>query len=463
MEYDKHTIRKFSLSNSNLISLPGYIASVNALPDGSNKPSMEEIFKGRGFNNIGYDFYGNETDGPSGQDYFGAPEPSILSFFIQDEFTYGDFIFSLGGRIDNFDFESWRLKTPEMPEESINRNTGEILEGGFIQSESQLKFSPRFKTAYNFNNKLSISFSAGKYYYSPNLYSLYEGAYSIVNQLRQNSFFSVDGFIIKDAEPVSSTIIELSGNYSLSWLGKVNATLFYKKNNNIPSFAQQNTLPTSYFESYYSNSQGPSYELKGIELNLYLKLFDSLNLFGSFTYQPNEEILIRIPEGPPLNNIVMATTGEFEQVEVKSTLQLGYRIVNSDNPYINQFGISAQMIYNDGRLAFLRASNIDLEGDARARSPEGYFDVLFLPSFFQINLKVDKSISISNLIDLNIYFDIINLFNTKNVLEIFIRTGNDYDDGVISNPELKQQLINTYGEIYPEFYSAIKLDYKEQT
>jgi hypothetical protein len=463
LEYDKHTIRKFSLSNDNLVGLPGYIASVNTMPDDYPKPTMEEIFKGRGFNNIGYDFYGNETDGSNDQDYFGAPEPSVLSFFIQDDFKYGDFSFSFGGRIDNFDFGSWRLKTPEMPEESINRNTGEILEGGFIQSGSKLIFSPRFSTSYNFNNELSVSFSAGKYYYSPNLYSLYEGAYSIVHQLRQNSFFSVDGFIIKDAEPVSSTIIELSGNYSLSWLGKINATLFYKKNNNIPSFAQQNTLPTSYFESYYSRSQGPSYELKGIELNFHLKLFKSLILNGSLTYQPNEEIAIKFPVGPPLNNIVMATTGEFEQVEVKSTLQIGYKIVNKHNPFLNRFGISARMIYNDGRLAFLRASNIDLEGDARDRSPKQYFDVLFLPSFFQINLKIDKSISISNLIDLNIYFDVINLFDTKNILEIFVRTGNDYDDGVLSDPERLAQFINTYGEIYPDIYAAIRLDYKEQT
>ncbi len=462
-EYEKHTIRKFTLSNSNLVGLPGYIASVNAMPDDYPKPPMEEIFKGRGFNNIGYDFYGNETDGPNDQDYFGAPSPSTLSFFVQDDFKYGDFSFSLGGRLDNFDFESWRLRTPEMPEESINRNTGEILDGGFIQSESLSKFSPRFSTSYNFNSELSVSFSAGKYYYSPNLYSLYDGAYSIAHQLRQNSFFGVDGFIIKDAEPVSSTIIELSGIYNLSWLGKFKTTLFYKENNNIPSYAQQGTLPSSAFESYYSKSQSPSYQLKGVEFNLYLKLFNSLNLLGAFTYQPNEEILIKIPDEPPLNNIVMATTGEFEQVEVKSTLQLAYRIDSNHNLFLNRFGISARMIYNDGRLAFHRASNVELEGDARDRSPNQYFDVLFLPSFFQINLKIDKTFSFSNLLNLNIYFDVINLFDARNVLEVFVRTGNDYDDGVITNPELRQQLINTYGEIYPEIYSAIRLDYKEQT
>jgi hypothetical protein len=54
------------------------------------------------------------------------------------------------------------------------------------------------------------------------------------------------------------------------------------------------------------------------------------------------------------------------------------------------------------------------------------------------------------------------LFDAKNVENVFLRTGSATDDGYISDPELTQQLLSTYGPQYEDVYRAINIDYAEQ-
>ena len=75
---------------------------------------------------------------------------------------------------------------------------------------------------------------------------------------------------------------------------------------------------------------------------------------------------------------------------------------------------------------------------------------------------MDKSFNIADALDLNVYLYVINLFDSKIIENVFLRTGSPDDDGVISDPDLRAQFINTYGEDYPAVYSAINLDYYQQ-
>jgi hypothetical protein len=274
---------------------------------------------------------------------------------------------------------------------------------------------------------------------------LYESAYSITRKLRQNYAYDVvDVSIISDVEPVSSTYYELNGVYSLYHIGMASVSLFYKDLQSIPVFASQLTDNTSVFQYYSVIKQIGSLIARGIELEFISNRIFGFKVHGAFSFQKENK---------------------FEKyIGFKSNLLFDYRTGNDENILLDRFGISLQTIFNDGRLALSRNNFTgELEVEARARQPLANQDELFLPSFLQFNFKVDKTFSISNLLDVNLYAEVINIFDAKNILEVFIRTGNDYDDGIITNPELIQQFINTYGEIYPDLYSAIRLNYKEQT
>ena len=54
------------------------------------------------------------------------------------------------------------------------------------------------------------------------------------------------------------------------------------------------------------------------------------------------------------------------------------------------------------------------------------------------------------------------MFDATNVENVFLRTGSATDDGFISDPALRQQLLNTYGDQYEDVYRAINIDYAEQ-
>ena len=62
----------------------------------------------------------------------------------------------------------------------------------------------------------------------------------------------------------------------------------------------------------------------------------------------------------------------------------------------------------------------------------------------------------------NIYLYVINVFDTKNIENVFLRTGNTSDDGYISNPTTGGKLIEQFGAEYEALYKAINIDYSEQ-
>jgi hypothetical protein len=50
-----------------------------------------------------------------------------------------------------------------------------------------------------------------------------------------------------------------------------------------------------------------------------------------------------------------------------------------------------------------------------------------------------------------------NVLNTKNVINVYRRSGNAEDDGYLNNPELSSGAISLYGPHYVEMYKAFNL------
>jgi hypothetical protein len=67
-----------------------------------------------------------------------------------------------------------------------------------------------------------------------------------------------------------------------------------------------------------------------------------------------------------------------------------------------------------------------------------------------------------NTLNANLFVYIINLLDTKNVQNVFLRTGSTDDNGVLSDPNLGAPLIGTYGPRYASVYRAIDIDYYQR-
>ena len=86
------------------------------------------------------------------------------------------------------------------------------------------------------------------------------------------------------------------------------------------------------------------------------------------------------------------------------------------------------------------------------------------PWNFQIDLRVDKSVSFGRY-RTNFYFYVQNLTNRRNVLNVYGRTGNAYNDGFLDDAELsgsildrRDQLTPGGAAVYTALYQAINLN-----
>jgi hypothetical protein len=145
---------------------------------------------------------------------------------------------------------------------------------------------------------------------------------------------------------------------------------------------------------------------------------------------------------------------------LSGNMNIDYRFGSNDGPAIlNDFGVSLLATFNSGHPYTRGTGALNAETDARFRSPIEPLNASSTPSALNVDLRVDKTIRLFDRLSLNIYVFVINLFDKKNVENVFLRTGSAEDDAVISNPELSAQLLATYGPRYAELYKALQIDY----
>ena len=135
-------------------------------------------------------------------------------------------------------------------------------------------------------------------------------------------------------------------------------------------------------------------------------------------------------------------------------------------PILERLGINLQFTFNSGH-PFTQATgsggqqetdlgNVLNDADARTRFPLGPIANSITPWVYQLDLRIDKSFSIGSL-DVNIYCYVQNLLNTQNVLNVYYRTGNAYDDGYLTDPSQSATTLQQYGSMFSQLYNVINL------
>ena len=111
---------------------------------------------------------------------------------------------------------------------------------------------------------------------------------------------------------------------------------------------------------------------------------------------------------------------------------------------------------------YTASSNINSPISAGTNLLKGSYYGSRLPWAFRFDLRVDKDIyfNIGQNKDgekrqayLNVYIQVLNLFNAKNVVGVYPSTGNPDDDGYLSAPEWQREIANqTNADSYAELY-----------
>jgi hypothetical protein len=101
-------------------------------------------------------------------------------------------------------------------------------------------------------------------------------------------------------------------------------------------------------------------------------------------------------------------------------------------------------------------------GDTRGRRPIGPINSAKTPWVYNIDFRIDKTVTIYNL-DVNFYIQVFNLLNTKSVINVYDKTGNAYDDGFLSTTDAQTLIQGDPGryERFADLYKAINLENRQ--
>lgn len=428
-------------------------------------------------NSYGYDHFGNEINSEFSESA-GIDDPGLLApkrplfagAYIEDRITYNDLILNVGLRFDYFDTDNLMLKDPSRPETAIDFNTNKVDPKGLTKTPTFSAVSPRLGFSFPVTDQTVFHAQYGKFVQQSRLRDMYQGIYGLGTSLRGGFFISTPtGWNIR---PTRTTQYELGFTQQISSFASFDITGYYKDIQDQVEFDLQNTAPGSQYQAYNVLKNGDFVTTKGIELSFNMRRVENIMVNASVSFQdaqgtgsnPNSKAGI---VGAPLDGVTVfrpafVTPLDFNK-SVYGNVNLDYRFPKDAAPVLSQLGLSALLTFDSGHPYTLGEGKGDtqgsLEGDNRFRSPIQPLNSSTTPWTYQLDLRLDKSFSITDKLSANIYLLVLNVFDTKNIVNVFLRTGSATDDGYLSDPELGGTIRPDQREDYEAMYKAINIDY----
>lgn len=472
-ELSSYTIRAYGIGRT-------YAQAVfqnSKLPPDQQK-SLEQLLITLVTNGYGYDLFGNEINSdfnPSG----GILDPGLLAprrplfagAYVEDKISYKDLVLNLGLRYDYFDVDNLMLKDPSRPETAINFQTNEVDPAGLQKTPTFSAVSPRIGFSFPVTDQTVFHAQFGKFVQQTRLQDMYVGIYQRATQLRAGLFYSApQGWNIR---PTRTTQYEVGFTQQISDFASFDITGYYKDIQDQVVFTVTPTAPGSQFQAYTSLTNGDFATTTGVELSFNMRRIKNIQVNGSVSFQnaqgtgsnPSSQSGI---VGAPLDGVTVFRPNYVNPLDfnkaISGNFNLDYRFSKDDaSPVLRELGVSALLRFDSGHpftLGYGKGdANGSLEGDQRFRSPVEPLNSSTTPWTYQIDLTLNKAFMITDKLRANVYLNVINLLDTKNVTNVFLRTGTATDDGYLTDPGLGGTLHPEQRADYENMYRAINIDY----
>ncbi|MBI4547073.1 MAG: TonB-dependent receptor [Ignavibacteriae bacterium] len=411
----------------------------------------------------GYDVYGNEIE--SGFD--GPKHPIFADLYLQDKLELSDLIVNAGVRLDIIDTDD-RIFDQENP--PVDAQTDQLIPSLVQKKPAFKQVSPRLGFSFPVSDRTVFHVQYGKFLQSAQLSTVYAGRG--ISALAFSGQFYVPQPIGYGLDPERTTQYEIGFTQQLSDYAVFDITGFYKDIQGQIQITKAITDPASTVQGGYPTLQNGDYATtKGVEFRLSLRrvarvqaqlnytLSDAQGT-GSSPYSAGAGVEI----GTPRPTVISPLT--FNQAH-RGTFNVDYRFLENDGgPILSRLGANILFTFNSGHNFTRVTGSIGQRGahlggiladdDPRARKPIEEINASTTPWVYTIDLRVDKSVRVG-VLDMNIYVYIQNLLNTKSVTNVYGRTGNAYDDGYLTNPDLSANIVRSRGQQYVDLYRAINL------
>ncbi|NUO79373.1 TonB-dependent receptor [candidate division KSB1 bacterium] len=413
----------------------------------------------------GYDTFGNELDveGPEG-----SRHPYYLSFYAQDKFEARDLVINAGLRVDVMDNDDFVFADPTNP--PWDRTNQGLFLDQLVKKEAAVEVSPRLGLAFPITERTVFHMQYGKFVQAPQFGSLYNGSswFDALFTGGTSFRFNVVGLGLN---PEKTTQYEVGFSQQFSDAAAFDLTAYYKNIEDQIQFSRVVVDPASPASDYNMLVNGDFATTAGVELSLSLRR--TKRVAGQINYTFSRSLGTGSAANTAVAGIEQVTQVptiisplDFNRPQ-RGSASLDYRFAKGDGgPILQQLGLNLLMNFSSGH-PYTRSEGEFGQQDAsiggqitdpRSRRPLEAVNASLTPWNFDLNLRLDKTVSVGRL-GVNFYMYVQNLTNRQNVVNVYRRTGNAYDDGFLSNPDLSGPIIAANGgEQFIALYRAINLN-----
>jgi len=473
-------VERWTARNYSVGRLSSLLEAMRVAPDSArNVASQARLIRQQTsptLNNYGFDEFGRKLD--SGPD--GPKHPVFFSAYVQDRMDFGDLIANLGIRYDYINMDTWTLSDPQRPQYDLSRYTIDVpdLQGKpqLLKSRKRSYVQPRLGFSFPVTDRTVFHLQYGKFVQPPALAVAYRGT-AVATGIFLGGFYFTNP-IAYDLRPTRTTQYEIGFTQQFTDFASFDLTAFYKDIKDQVQYDFIPTLPGSERLSPYEVYSNADFATtKGVELRLLLRRISRIQAQVNYTLSDSRGTnSFPTSAGGALN-----VTGIKPETVVpllydqrhRGSIIVDYRFGKGDGgPILQQLGLNMLFTFNSGHRFTKATGGIqqqgpDLggilnDGDSRGRNPIEPVNASTTPWNFSIDVRLDKTVQVGGFA-FNFYTYVQNLLNTKNVINVYYRTGNAADDGFLSNPELSELIVQGLGPRYVDLYKAINLENRQST
>jgi hypothetical protein len=429
-------------------------------------PEVAGFIRRIGAVGYGYDEFMNEQD--SG--LFGPKKPFTASAYINDKIEYNDIIINAGLRYDLYNTDMWSPKDPADP--GFDDTNFSLDENAVEESTPSGILQPRLGLAFPVTDRTVFHLQYGRFAQLPDLVNIYEDVPGMANIFSGQFFFSNPfGW---DLDPVKTTQYEIGLQHQFTDFASFDVTAFYKNTFGQVEIVLQETNPNSAAADYNLFVNGDFATTRGFELTLRTRRVQGMMARLNYTLtdakgtnsNPSGQVSA-LENGTAPPSIIRPL--EYEQRH-RGSMNIDYRTSPEYGQLLGDIGVNLLFTFNSGHR-FTRSEGAGgqqgpdegalLVGtDTRTRSPIEPINASTTPWFFNTDLRVEKGVSFGGFRAV-VYGYVQNLFNTRNVINVYLRTGNAESDGYLDTPELSQDIVRNQGETYVDLYRAMNLENRQ--
>ncbi len=398
------------------------------------------IYKDYCGNNYGYDLNGQQTE----QGLMAPRKPNFTDVYGMYQLTHRNLEFKLGLRYQRINTDILVLKDPANPD--IDSQEGKVKDEAWKTQNAMSSWNPRFQFTYFLNSNTTMVLNYGYYTLAPFL----ELGYANPNQpilINGEGNYSVP--IFAPEELIQFSAFELGAIKHFSSFGLIRAN-FYLKNRQKLDEATRNYLEG---QSLLRSNFITASDIKGLDFYFSYDQFRRFRPLFQYSYLNAKSDKNHVPYQHQ-HQILLQLTYRFSESEggpllKNSGLNLFWRL-RSGHPYLRlqERTPTSRVSPVYGRLAYFSDP-----GAARYF----YSTEANTPWTSTVDLRLDKTIYWSKQLKLTLFVRVNNLFNTKNVINVYPNTGSAEDDGYITKEEYYQHYVQNYGPQYLDLYRAINI------